>query len=384
MKERNPDPSKLSIGYFFPQGQTDLIWSDEAARRTPPITRKVLIDMAQAAEAVGFDSLFLADTWSGHQRVSEQFGHMSPKHHAPLLAMGLFGVTEHIGIISTFHTTFHQPAHVARMGATLHSFSEGRWAWNVVTGYSEPEVGLFGASSMVEHDERYAMADEFTSVVKRLWEETEPVDIDGKYYRVTGRLKEPRPGTAGRPLIVNAGASPAGLNYAAKHADLLVLAGNTDQIFLDAKSELDRLGKEHGRTDKVGISPWAVSIIRDNEGEAEEEYERLASTVNEAAAIELAADILGNIDSVKKMFDKMGKDEAIRLLGAATVNIHLMGTPDQVAEKIIALKGSSEMDSLLISFPLWSPQELARFTPVLQRLQDAGIWTPPEKRNYSW
>jgi FMNH2-dependent dimethyl sulfone monooxygenase len=174
------------------------------------------------------------------------------------------------------------------------------------------------------------------------------------------------------------------LNYAAKHADLLVLAGNTDQIFLDAKSELDRLGKEHGRTDKVGISPWAVSIIRDNEGEAEEEYERLASTVNEAAAIELAADILGNIDSVKKMFDKMGKEEAIRLLGAATVHIHLMGTPDQVAEKIIALKGSSEMDSLLISFPLWSPQELARFTPVLQRLQDAGIWTPPEERNFSW
>ena len=48
-----------------------------------------------------------------------------------MLAMGLFAVTEHIGIITTFHTTHHKPAHIARMGATLDAFSEGRWGWNI-------------------------------------------------------------------------------------------------------------------------------------------------------------------------------------------------------------------------------------------------------------
>ena len=93
MKVRRDTADELSFGYFFPTGQTDHIWSDEAARTTPKLDRDVFCDMAQAAEATGFDSLFIADTWSGHQRAAERAGHQSPKFHAAMLAMGLFAVT---------------------------------------------------------------------------------------------------------------------------------------------------------------------------------------------------------------------------------------------------------------------------------------------------
>jgi FMNH2-dependent dimethyl sulfone monooxygenase len=66
MKPRSQDPGLLSFGYFFPTGQTDHIYSDEAARRTPPLSKQVFVALAQAAEAAGFDCIFSADTWSGH------------------------------------------------------------------------------------------------------------------------------------------------------------------------------------------------------------------------------------------------------------------------------------------------------------------------------
>lgn len=144
MKPINTDPNALSVGYFFPAGQTNHVWSDEASRRTPRLNRHNLLALAQAAEDAGFDSLFIADNWSGHQRAAERGGHQAPAFHAPMLAMGIFAVTDHIGVITTFHTTHHKPAHIARMGATLDAFSDGRWGWNAVTGHAEAEAALFG------------------------------------------------------------------------------------------------------------------------------------------------------------------------------------------------------------------------------------------------
>src|SRR5260370_34635688 len=125
MKLRPTDPSQLSVNYFFPSGQTNLVWSDEAARRTPRINRDNLLELAKTAEEVGFDSLFIADNWSGHQREAERAGHQSPAFHAPLLAMGIFAVTDNIGVITTIHTNHHNPAHGARVGATPHAVRVG-------------------------------------------------------------------------------------------------------------------------------------------------------------------------------------------------------------------------------------------------------------------
>lgn len=381
MKQLNTDPDALSVGYFFPAGQTNHVWSDEAARRTPRMTRRNLLELARAAEDTGFDSLFIADNWSGHQRAAEVAGHQAPAFHAPLLAMGIFAVTDHIGVITTFHTTHHHPAHIARMGAALDAYSDGRWGWNAVTGHAAAEAALFG-EPYVEHDERYAMASEFVDVVQQLWHEQEPIDFTGKYYRSQGRVKAPRPAQQPRPLIVSAGASSAGTAFAAQWCDALVTLARTEEDVRVLDERLQEIVKPTGRS--VSSWPFAICIVRDGEGEAREEYEHLLKSLNGDAAWEIAGDILGSIETAQALFDRLGREEAIRAIGSGSAQLQLIGTPDEVAEQLISLKRNSGASGVLINFPLWSPDELRNFKGVLTRLEEAGVRTPPFSRDYSW
>lgn len=381
MKPRATESHELHFGYFFPSGKTNFLYSDEAARRAPEMTKDNLLALAQAAEAVGFDSLFIADNWSGHQRAAELAGHQAPAFHAPMLAMALFAATQHIGVISTFHTTHHKPAHIARMGATLDAFSEGRWGWNIVTGFSPDEAALFG-ESFIEHDERYRMAAEFVDIVTALWTEHEPIDVEGEYYRARGRIKLPRPRQDPYPYLVSAGASPAGTDFASRYCDQLVALGNTVDVVADTGHRLSDLTAQSGRD--VGLCPFSMAIIREGEGEAEELYHQLLETLNVEATKEIAADVLGSIESSRAMYDKMGEEQATRAFGGAGSMLNFIGTAEQVAEQLLEVKAATDASTVLVNFPLWSPDELKTFSPVLDHLREAGVWSPPESRGFSW
>lgn len=381
VKPRPPDDSHLHLGCFFPAGQTTFLLSDEAVSRTPPMTRANLVALAVEAEQIGFDSLFIADNWSGHQRISEESKHQGPTYHAALLAMALFAVTENIGVISTLHTSYHHPSHVARMGATLDAFSGGRWGWNIVTGFLKEEAGLFG-DDPVEHDERYRRAAEFVDVVKLLWSEIEPIDHNGKYYAAAGRLKAPRPVQQPHPYLINAGASPAGSAFAARYADMLLTMAQNEERVREVDERIKALTASEGRS--VSTAAFCVSLVREGAGEAEEEWDRLTRSINMAATKELATDILGGVESMQGMFAEMGEDEATRAFGSAGSTIRLVGTAEEVAEKLISLKTNTDATGAFINFPLWSPAELQRFAPVLPHLVEAGVWQPPETRQHSW
>lgn len=381
MKPRRTDNDELHFGYFFPSGKTNFLYSDEAARRVPEMTKENLLDLARSAEAVGFDSLFIADNWSGHQRAAEAAGHQSPAYHAPLLAMGIFAATQHIGVVSTFHTTHHKPAHIARMGATLDAFSGGRWGWNIVTGFSADEAALFG-EEFVEHDERYRMADEFVEIVTRLWTEHEPIDVEGTYYRAKGRIKLPRPAQDPTPLLVSAGASPAGMAFASRHCDELVALGNDLERVKGVGSQLTELASQAERN--VGLCPFSMMLIREGQGEAQEIFGGLLDSLNVEATREIAADVLGSIESSQAMYADMGEEQATRTFGGAGSMLRFIGTSEEVAEQLITLKRETDAATLLINFPLWSPDELKTFAPVLEILRKAGLWSPPDTRAYSW
>lgn len=383
-KPRAHDPALLSFSYFFPTGQTDHVWSDEAAEATPPLDRNVFLEMARAAEETGFDSLFIADTWSGHQREAERAGHQSPKYLAPYLAMALFAVTEHLGVITTMHTSHHRPAHVARAGATLDAFSGGRWGWNVVTGFGDAEARLFGETGLAGHDDRYAAAAEFVEVVKRFWTEDEPIDHRGRFHTAQGRMKAPRPVQRPTPLLVSAGASPAGMAFAAEHCDQLVVAGNTIDKIQSVDRRLDDLLGAAPTRREVTTAPFAIVIVREGEGEAEAEYERLTETLNVEATQELAADILGGIESIKEAFAGQDPREAAKAWGSGRGILKLLGTAEQVTEQLVELKKETATQNLLVNFPLWNPGEVRSFRSVLDHCRDAGIWLPPSERSFSW
>jgi FMNH2-dependent dimethyl sulfone monooxygenase len=106
--------------------------------------------------------------------------------------------------------------------------------------------------------------------------------------------------------------------------------------------------------------------------------------LNAEAAWEIAADILGSIETAQAMFDRLGRDEAVRAIGSGSAQLQLIGTPDEVAQQLISLKQNTGAGGVLINFPLWSPRELHGFAGVLRRLEDAGVRTPPASRDYSW
>lgn len=381
MKPRRQDNnSELHFGFFFPTGKTNHLYSDEAARTRPAMNKKNVLELASAAEEVGFDSMFIADNWSGHQRAAERSGHQSPAYNAPLLAMALLAGTERIGVISSYHTTFYTPAHVARMGATLDHFGEGRWGWNVVTGFSADEAALFG-QEFVEHDTRYKMATEFIEVVRRLWAEEEPIDHEGEFFTTKGRIKLPRP-VQDVPYTVSAGASPAGMGFASQYCDELIMLARTEA---EVNTVSDKFSLMTAQTQRhVGVSPFGLAIVREGEGEAEEVYNNLLESLNPEATMEIAGDILGSIESAKELFAGVDADKVTRQFGGGGHVMQLLGTSEQVAEKLISLKKNTDASTLLINFPLWSPEELRSFQPVLKHLRDAGVWSPPETRDYSW
>jgi len=84
----------------------------------------------------------------------------------------------------------------------------GRFTLNVVTGWNKSEIELFG-SPLLEHAERYEMADEWITLMKQLWTSEEPVDFDGCYYTVKQALLKPRP-IQPYPALMNASGSPVG------------------------------------------------------------------------------------------------------------------------------------------------------------------------------
>lgn len=227
-------------------------------------------DYAKWAEAVGFDALFYAD-FLGFDPVR----HQSPRvPFEPLsLTAALLGHTEHLGFITTASTTFGTPYAVARIMASLDRLSAGRVAWNVVTSFTGE--ANFGIDTLPPPSERYARAQEFLDVVAALWASfpesaiiddkahgryvdnarVGPIDHVGAYFAVRGPLDVPGP-PPGRPVLVQAGASPEGIAFAARNADVVFVATPDFEQAVQFSARLRQEVEDAGRgPDEVLVFP---------------------------------------------------------------------------------------------------------------------------------
>ncbi|MGO4256475.1 LLM class flavin-dependent oxidoreductase [Marmoricola sp. RAF53] len=243
------------------------------------------IDLARLAESARFDSLFLADG-----PVLQGTGEFrSPGQLEPLtLLTALAAVTEHIGLIATVSTTYNSPYNLARRLASVDHVSGGRVGWNIVTSATEEEAANFGLDERPLHADRYERADEFLDVVQKLWDSWDddaflgdkesgrwadpslirPVDHTGKHFRVAGGLNISR-SPQGYPLLVQAGASDAGRDFAARYAEAIFTASQTlehaQEFYGDLKKRVTAAGRN---PDQVIVLPGIVPVIGSTEAEA--------------------------------------------------------------------------------------------------------------------
>ncbi|WP_238590742.1 LLM class flavin-dependent oxidoreductase [Paenibacillus beijingensis] len=248
--------------------------------------------LAQIAEQAKFDSLFLADGLA----VSKNIKHGAFIGLEPFtLLAALASVTERIGLIGTVSTTYNEPFHVARKFASLDHISKGRAGWNIVTSGGEAEARNFSKDDHLEHSKRYERASEFVQVATKLWDSWEDdaividrssgsyaddtkvheIDHAGDSFKVSGPLNVSR-SPQGYPVLVQAGSSEDGKEFAARYAEAIFTAQQTlaeaQAFYSDVKSRLVRYGRS---PEQLKILPGICAVIGQTESEAIEKEREL-------------------------------------------------------------------------------------------------------------
>ena len=389
--ERNPTDRTMRIGLFYPHTHTPHIRSKQIREWLPDVfDLEAHRGVVSACERGGLDFLFTLDNWgveswggqhetAPHQRENGLMG--------PILAASLFAMSRHIPFITTMHTSILHPAHIARIGANLDTLSRGRWGVNLVTGPGGADHLFENLVNHPDHDERYAMAEEAFAIITQLWR-GEPCDFAGQYYRVKGDLIGPSVVQQPYPAVVTAGASPAGLRFTARYADWHFMPGRMARE--DALARIDKLQtlcEAEGRPpDSVRIMRHVSMLVRDTEREAQEATDWLVSLVDQEMAHRYVEQIGQRISTYRDVYENYSRDDdTVRRIGLSSGALVMHGTPAQVAEQIHAFHESQQCGGIALTFPLWHPEEIERFTSgVLPLLEKMGIWTSPHRRGWSW
>lgn len=243
------------------------------------------LDMALAAERAHFDAVFFAD-FLGLDRIKLARRATIPFEPQTLLA-ALAARTSHIGLIATQSTLFNYPFNIARMFSSLDHISGGRSGWNVVTSFKGERN--YGMESIPSPQERYAAAQEFVDATLALWDSWKPgamiadpanrdyvdvskvvdVNFNGPRYQVEEALDLP-PMPQGRPVLVQAGASEDGLNFAARNAEAVFLAAPDIEHALRFSADLRQRVVAAGRSpDALRILPGLRIVLADTDEAAE-------------------------------------------------------------------------------------------------------------------
>jgi len=250
--------------------------------------------------------------------------------------------------------------------------SGGRFGLNVVAGWYTEELSMFGLEQK-EHDERYEVADEWTTVLKQLWTVDGERDFDGRYFKVPRGVLEPKPLQKPYPVIMNAGTSPAGRNFASKHSDLIFAGLTNFETAPQQIAEIKQLARErHGR--EIRVFGRGHIVCRDTEQEALDAYDYVHRQV---ADYQGAANVTG-ISKAHSQSTDWTADERRLLEGmiAGFWGIPMVGTPDQVAQKMLDLHAAGA-DGIALSFVDYDQGLEQLETQILPRLVQAGVRAAP-------
>jgi len=181
-------------------------------------------EAAQLADAAGIEFLLPIARWLGYGGLTDRQG---TSFETLGWASALLAATQDIVVFATVHVPLVNPVFAAKSAVTADHVGRGRFGLNVVSGWNVDEFQMFGAQ-LLDHDQRYAYTEEWVSIVKRIWSETEPFDFSGKHFQVRHVGGKPKPWGDSRPLLMSAGSSPAGRAFASRHVDCLFMVINDD------------------------------------------------------------------------------------------------------------------------------------------------------------
>jgi FMN-dependent oxidoreductase (nitrilotriacetate monooxygenase family) len=259
------------------------------------------------------DRLAMPGIYAGSVAEAVRLGARPVKLDLSVVLGILAGATEHIGLGATYSTTYYAPFHVARTFATLDHLTGGRAAWNVVTSVNDSEAQNYGFDEHIPHDQRYDRADEFLEATTGLWDTWEddalvldrqsgtfanPAKVhelgyDGKWFRVRGPLTVPR-SPQGRPVLLQAGSSGRGREFAARWAEV-VFTGDPDIDIARAhyKDQKERVAAGGRPPESVKMLPMVYTVVGESQAHAEEREQLfLNELVDPMASLTLLSELM--------------------------------------------------------------------------------------------
>ena len=402
--------------FIWPNGYHESAWRVVGDDVHGVLQLPYYADIARIAERGLMDSIFLADNIA----IAEYRATYLPQTQFDPISVlsALAAVTSHIGLIGTGSTTYSKPWELARRFATLDHLSGGRAGWNIVTTVTPLAAAAFGEPFHPDHADRYARAHEFVDAVQHVWDSWaddavvgdrehgvwadrnklhEP-NFHGKYYDVEGILPFPRP-PQGRPVMVQAGQSAAGIGLAARYAELVFSGPPSLAAAVDFRANLHTQVTAAGRDPgHVLVLPALMVTLGGTETEAQAKAQRLeelrspefhwqntlytagldpdgfdpdtplpAELWSGPQAPSSRAEVLYSAQRARP--DAPLREIAQQLTGGAGQS-HFVGTPEQLADHVIAWQDAGAVDGFTIMGSTL-PYELTAFVgqvvPILQR-----------------
>lgn len=349
----------IKFAYWVPNVSGGLVVSKIEQRTSWDIdyNRK----LAQIAENSGFEYAL------SQIRFTAGYGADS-QHESVAISHALLAATERLKVIAAILPGPWTPAVVAKQLASIDQFTNGRVAINVVSGWFKGEFTALG-EPWLEHDERYRRSEEFIRALKGIWT-TDNFSFRGDFYRFTNYTLRPKPLQRPHPEIFQGGSSRAARDMASRVSDWYFTNGNTvDGI----KAQVDDIrAKAAANNHQVRVGVNAFIIARDTEEEARAVLAEIIAKADPEAvnAFGDAAKQAGKASPEGEgNWAKSSFEDLVQYNDGFKTN--LIGTPRQIAERIVALKAVG-VDLILSGF-LHFQEEVAYFgekvLPLVRELE---------------
>lgn len=331
-----PSSEPVRFAYWVPNVSGGLVISKIPQRTSWDIgyNRK----LAQIAEAAGFDYAltqirFTAGYGAEYQHESVAFSH------------ALLAVTEKLKVIAAILPGPWHPAVVAKQLATISHLSDARVAVNVVSGWFRGEFQAIG-EPWLDHDERYRRSEEFIRALRGIWSE-DNFTLNGDFYRFRNFSLKPKP-LSPLPEIFQGGSSRAARDMASRVSDWYFTNGNTVAEIKKQVDDIKTKAVQNGHAVKIGVNAFAIA--RPSESEARAVVAEILEKADREAvgAFHHEVQNAGNASPEREgNWAKSTFEDLVQYNDGFKTD--LIGTPEQIAERIVALK-SVGVDLILLGF----------------------------------
>ena len=409
---------KMRLGAFLAgTGSNMASWRHPNAVADAAINLDYYRQLTRKAETAKLDFVFFGDGLYISEKAHPNFlNRFEPLTLLAALAMD----TTKIGLAATLSTSYSEPFTVARQFASIDHISGGRAGWNIVTSPLEGSALNYSKAEHPQHDLRYRMAAEYIEVTKGLWDSWEDdafvrnketgqfidpeklhrVNHKGEFFSVQGPLTISR-SKQGRPILIQAGSSEAGKDFASQVADAVFTGqANIDdarEFYQDVKGRAVKHGR---RPEEILMLPGCNPIVGSTAAEAEQKYQEIANLVVIGDALNYLGRYFNDIDFTQYDLDeqfpelgdfarngwesatdrikKVSREEGLTLrqmaLRSTTPKGPFIGTAEHIADTMQAWCEAGAADGFMMNASVL-PQGFDDFVDhVLPILKDRGLF----------